>query len=105
MVVTSSVFDKRDAFDFPIVNFPVLSGNIPKGSSYGVFVGEVVRYAHARTYYDDFKARTLLLVKKLKKQFYTPKLLRRAWLKFCDSHILLIQKYGPQVYQMHESWV
>ena len=57
-VVTSSVFDKRDAFDFPIVNFPVLSGNIPKGSSYGVFVGEAVRYARACTYYDDFKART-----------------------------------------------
>ena len=68
-VVTSSVFDKRDAFDFPIVNFPVLSGNIPKGSSYGVFVGEAVRYARACTYYDDFKVRTLLLVRSSKSSF------------------------------------
>ena len=41
--ISSSIFDKRDAFDFPIVNFPTLTGNIPTNSSYGVFVGELVR--------------------------------------------------------------
>ena len=28
-VVSTSIFDKRDAFDFQIVNFPTLTGNIP----------------------------------------------------------------------------
>ena len=59
-----------DAFDFPIVNFPTLSGNIPRKSSYGVFIGELVRYARACTYLEDFRARTLPLVSKLKKQFF-----------------------------------
>ena len=37
-VIYTSLFDKRDDFDFPIVNFPTLTGNIPTSSSYGVFV-------------------------------------------------------------------
>ena len=34
-VISTSIYDmKRDAFDFPIVNFPNLSGNIPNKSAY-----------------------------------------------------------------------
>ena len=54
-VVSTSIFDKRDAFDFQIVNFPTLAGK----SSYGVFICEAVRYARACTYFTDFKARVL----------------------------------------------
>ena len=67
-IISTKIFDKRDAFDFPIVNFPNLSGNIPDKSSYGVFVGELVRYARACTHYNDFAEKTLRLVKKLKSQ-------------------------------------
>ena len=31
-------YDKRDDFDFPIVNFPYLSSIIPESPAYGVFV-------------------------------------------------------------------
>ena len=31
--IHTSLFDKRDAFDFSIVNFPDLSGNIPSKRS------------------------------------------------------------------------
>lgn len=103
-VISTKIFDKRDAFDFPIVNFPTLTGNIPDMSAYGVFVGEVVRYARACTYYEDFRTRTLALVTKLKTQFYTDSLLKRTWRKFCDSHILLIQKYGHVVLNLHNTW-
>ena len=30
--ISTSIYDKRDTFDFPIVNFPTLNGNIPKNS-------------------------------------------------------------------------
>ena len=103
-VIFSKIFDKRDAFDFPIVNFPNLQGNIPNNSSYGVFVGELVRYARACTYYEDFRKRTLILVTKLKSQFFRQKLLRRSWIKFCDSHILLIQKYSVKILDLHTQW-
>jgi hypothetical protein len=96
-VLSTRIFDKRDAFGYHIVNFPTLSGNIPVKSSYGVFVGELVRYARACTFLYDFEYRTSSLVSKLLKQAYTEKLLRRAWFNFCDSHILLVQKYGSRV--------
>ena len=104
-MISTSIFDKRDAFDFPIVNFPNLSGNIPLKSSYGVFIGELVRYARACTYFDDFKQRTLLLGKKLLAQGYTTRSLKRTWFKFCESHILLIQKYGPIILDLYKEWM
>ena len=104
-IISTSIYDKRDAYDFPIVNFPTLTGNIPKKSSYGVFTGEVVRYARACTYFEDFKLRTLLLVSKLRKQAFLPRLLKKTWQRFCDAHILLVQKYGPQVLFLYEEWM
>ena len=34
--LSTRLYDKRDDFDFHIVNFPFLSNNIPLDSSYGV---------------------------------------------------------------------
>ena len=96
-VTSTSIFNKRDHFDFTIVNFPSLCGNIPHQSSYGVFVGELVRYARACTYSKAFIDRTMTLTAKLKKQHFTDKLLKISWDKFCKSHIFLIQKYGPTI--------
>ncbi len=103
-IISTSIFDKRDAFDFPIVNFPTLYGNIPIRSSYGVFVGELVRYARACTYYKDFVERTNILIKKLKSQFYTKKLLIKTFKKFSNSHILLVQKYGPDILNLSHTF-
>ena len=33
--LSTRLYDKRDDFDFHIVNFPFLSSNIPFGPSYG----------------------------------------------------------------------
>ena len=104
-IISTSLYDKRDAFDFPIVNFPTLTGNIPLESSYGVFTGEVVRYARACSYLPDFEERTLLSVRKLKKQGFTQRLLKRTWLHFCDVHILLVQRYGTCVLYLYEKWI
>ena len=34
--VSSKFYDKRDDFDFDIVNFPFLDGDVPRSTSYGV---------------------------------------------------------------------
>ena len=34
---------KRDDFGFPIVNFPWLSGDVPRLPSYGVYISQLVR--------------------------------------------------------------
>ena len=41
------LYDKRDDFNFDIVNFPFLSSNIPQSPAYGVFVSQLIRYARA----------------------------------------------------------
>ena len=32
------IYDKRDDFDFDIVNFPFLDGDVPRRASYGVYI-------------------------------------------------------------------
>ena len=91
-VISTSIYDKRDAFDFPIVNFPNLSGNIPNKSAYGTFICELVRYARGCTFLSDCASRTLLLVKKPNDQRFTTKRLQQTYRKFCTSHLILIHK-------------
>ena len=59
------IYDKRDEFNFDIVNFPFLCGNIPQSPSYGVYISQLIRYARASTIYDDFLSRSCRLTSKL----------------------------------------
>ena len=43
----TSLYDKRDDFNFHIINFPFLSSNIPSSPAYGVFISQLIRYARA----------------------------------------------------------
>ena len=36
--VKTKIFDKRDDFDIDIVNFPFLDGDVPRSTSYGVYI-------------------------------------------------------------------
>ena len=36
--VSTKIYDKRDNFDFDIVNFPFLDGDVPRRTSYGVYL-------------------------------------------------------------------
>ena len=35
-IVSSKIYDKRDDFNFEIVNFPLLDGNVPRSPSYPI---------------------------------------------------------------------
>ena len=39
------MYDKRDDFDFDIVNFPFLDGDIPRRHSYLVYISQLIRFA------------------------------------------------------------
>ena len=43
--IHTSVYDKRDDLGFPIVNFPWLSGDVPRLPSYGIYILQLVRFA------------------------------------------------------------
>ena len=64
----TKLYDKRDDFSFPIVNFPFLSSNIPAAPAYGVYISQLIRYSRACISYHDFLDRGLLLTRKLLNQ-------------------------------------
>ena len=43
--VTTKIYDKRDDFDFDIVNFSFLDGDIPRSTSYGVYISQLIRFS------------------------------------------------------------
>ena len=40
--VSTKIYDKRD--DFDIVNFPFLGGDVPRRTSYGVYISQLIRF-------------------------------------------------------------
>ena len=43
--VKTKICDKRDDFEFDIVNFPFLDGDVPRSTSYGVYISQLIRFA------------------------------------------------------------
>ena len=66
--LSTRLYDKRDDFDFHIVNFPYLSSNIPSAPSYGVYISQLIRYARCCSHYDDFRYHHKCLVDRLLSQ-------------------------------------
>ena len=59
-IVSSKIYDKRDDFNSVIVNFPFLDGDIPRSSSYGVYISQLIRFARVCSNVDDFNKENLL---------------------------------------------
>ena len=93
-VLNYKIFDKRDNFNFPIINFPNLFGNIPKGQSYSVFYSQLIRYARGCKSFEDFKLRTMTLVARLLKKNFKKTKLQKTFTKFTIRHHQLLKKYG-----------
>ena len=90
------LYDKRDDFNFHIVNFPFICSNIPQSPAYGVFISQLIRYARASTLYPDFLTRSRLLTSKLLNQGYTRNKLIATFKKFYGHHNL-VNKYNVSV--------
>ena len=68
--VKTKIFDKRDDFDFDIVNFPFLDGDVPRSTSYGVYISQLIRFARVSSHVDDLNTRNKVLTAKLLRQGY-----------------------------------
>ena len=53
-IISSKIYDKRDDFDFAIVNYPHLNGDVPRATSYGVYISKLIRFAWACSSVEDF---------------------------------------------------
>ena len=77
--VSSKIYDKRDVFDFDIVKFPFLDGDVPRRPSYGVYISQLIRFARVCSHVDDINTRNKCLTAKLPKQDYQYHKLRKAF--------------------------
>ena len=91
------LYDKRDDFNFDIVNFPFLCNNILQSPAYGVFVSQLIRYARASSMYQDFIMRSQLLSSKLLKQGFTRNRLIATFKKFHGRHSVLVDRFKVSV--------
>jgi hypothetical protein len=61
----TKLYDKRDYFNFPVVNFPFICSNIPAAPTYEVYISQLIRYSRACGSHQDLLDRGLLLKRKL----------------------------------------
>ena len=92
--VKTKIYDKRDDFDFDIVNFPFLDGDVPRSASYGVYISQLIRFARVSSHVDDFNTRNKVLTAKLLRQGYRYHKLRKAFSKFYRRHFDIVSKYN-----------
>ena len=92
-IVSTKIYDKRDDFDFEIVNLPFLDDDVPRSTSYGVYISQLIPFARASSYVADFNTRNKLLTLKLLKQGYQYHILRKTFSKFYRRHYDLISKF------------
>ena len=87
-IVSTKIYDKHDNFDFEIVNFPFLDGDVPRSTSYGVYISQLICFARASSIVADFNTRNKLLTKKLLKQGYRYLKLRKHFQTFIDNTLI-----------------
>ena len=96
----TSLYDKRDDFNFHITNFPFLSSNIPSSPAYGGFISQLIRYARACSSYECFILRAARLSSKLLGQGYVMERLKSSLRKFYGRYGDLIKHYEVSLSQM-----
>ena len=50
----TKLYNKRDDFNFPIVNFPFMRSTIPAAHAIGVYISQMTGYSRACGSYHDF---------------------------------------------------
>ena len=78
-IFSSKIYDKWDDFNFEIVNFLFLDGDVPRYPSYGVYISQLIRFARVCSNIDDFNNRNLFFTTKLLKQGYRYHKIRKAF--------------------------
>ena len=92
--VSSKIYNKRDDFDFDIVNFPVLDGDVPDSTSYGLYMSHLIRFASVSCHVADFNARNKSSIAKLLQQGYRYHKRRKTFSQFYRRHYELVSKFN-----------
>ena len=92
--VSSGIYDKCDDFDFDIVNFPFLDGDVPRSASCGVYISQLIRFARVSSNVVGFGARGGSLTAGLLQRGCRCRGLRETFSKFYRRHYELVSKFN-----------
>ena len=92
--VKTKIYNKRDDFDFDIVNFLFLDGDVPRLTSYGVNISQFIRFGRVSSHVDHFNTRNKVLTAKLLIQGYSYHKFRNAFSEFHRRHFDIVSKYN-----------
>ena len=90
-------FDKRQDFDFDVINYPDLSSNIPRQPAYGVFTSQLIRFCHLNSSVINFRQDVINLAKKLIIQNFNPTYIKRTYERFVINYINVWGKFGTDI--------
>jgi len=90
-------YDKRNDFNFNIINYPNLHGNIPIIPAYGVFISQLIRYSNINMDINDFKEDIKKIVEKFIQQGYNKNILILKYRHFCKQYIHKWAHFGVDI--------
>ena len=67
------------------MNFPFLDGDLPRSSSYRVYISQLIGFARVSSHVDDFNTCNKVLTAKLLRQGYRYHKIRKAFSKFISG--------------------
>ena len=82
-----------------------LDVDVPRSSSYGVYISQLIRFARASSHVDDFNTRNKLLTRKLLKQGYQYHKLRKTFSKFYRRYYDSISKFNIGLKSLLRQWL
>ena len=82
------------SLEFDIVNVPFLDGDVPRSTSYGVYISHLIRFARVSSHVVEFNARNKSLTAKLLQQGYRYHKLRKTFSKFYRRRYELVSKFN-----------
>ena len=93
--VSIKIYDKRDDFDFDIVNFPFLDDDVPRVPHiWYTPISQLIRLARASSNLSDFNCHNKALTAKLLRQGYRYFKFRKAFSKFYRRYSALVEKHN-----------
>ncbi len=95
------LYDKRVDYDFDVISYPFLDGNIPKAPSYGIFISQLSRFARNNSTFNGFILDSRNLVNKLVNQHFNVAALRNKFNVFVDRHFDVWGKFGVDLTWSH----
>ena len=71
-----------------------MDGDVPRSTSYGIYISQLIRFARVSSHVADFNARIKSLTAKLLPQGYRYHKLRKSFSKFYRRHYELVSKFS-----------